>query len=223
MTIRVLLADDQALLRHGFTMIINAQPDMEIVGEAADGAQAVAKAASLRPDVILMDIRMPGMDGIEATRRIVAQHTEVRVIILTTFDLDEYAVFGLRAGASGFLLKNVETADLLAGIRVVASGDAVLAPSTTRRLLDTFASTLPPASKPGTPQPDVLAPLTQRERQVFTEMASGASNPEIADRLTLSENTVKTHVNRVLAKLSLRDRVQVVIFAYENGLSRSSR
>jgi DNA-binding NarL/FixJ family response regulator len=223
MTIRVLLADDQALLRHGFTMIINAQPDMEIVGEAADGAQAVAQAASLRPDVVLMDIRMPGMDGIEATRRIVAQHTEVRVLILTTFDLDEYAVNGLRAGASGFLLKNVQTADLLAGIRAVASGDAVLAPSTTRRLLDIFASTLPSASTTGTPPLDVLAPLTQRERQVFTEMASGASNSEIADRLTLSENTVKTHVNRVLAKLSLRDRVQVVIFAYETGLSRPGR
>jgi len=223
MTIRVLLADDQALLRHGFKMIIDAQDDMETVGEASDGAQAIAQAGALRPDVVLMDIRMPGTDGIEATRRIAVQQPDVKVLILTTFDLDEYAFNGLRAGASGFLLKNARTEDLLAGIRALASGDAVLAPSTTRRLLDTYASTFRPAPETGVPQRDVLAPLTQRERQVFTEMASGCSNQEIANRFTLSETTVKTHVTRVLAKLNLRDRVQAVIFAYENGLSRPSR
>jgi len=219
MTIRVLLADDQALLRHGFKMIIDAQPDMEVVGEAADGAQAIARAAALKPDVVLMDIRMPGTDGIEATRHIAAQHPEVKVLILTTFDLDEYAFNGLRAGASGFLLKNVRTEELLAGIRTVASGDAVLAPSTTRRLLDTYAGTFQ-AGAMGAPPQDVLAPLTQRERQVFTELAAGSTNQEIAARFTLSETTVKTHVARVLAKLGLRDRVQVVIFAYENGFSK---
>ncbi|MDP9093836.1 MAG: response regulator transcription factor [Actinomycetota bacterium] len=219
MTIRVLLADDQALLRHGFKMIIDAQPDMEVVGEAADGAQAIARAAALKPDVVLMDIRMPGTDGIEATRHIAAQQPEVKVLILTTFDLDEYAFNGLRAGASGFLLKNVRTEELLAGIRAVASGDAVLAPSTTRRLLDTYAGTFQ-AAKVGVAPQDVLAPLTQRERQIFTELAAGGTNQEIAERFTLSETTVKTHVARVLAKLNLRDRVQVVIFAYENGFSK---
>lgn len=218
MTIRVLLADDQDLLRHGFKMIINAQADMETVGEAANGAQAVAQAAALRPDVVLMDVRMPGTDGIEATRHIAAHQPEVKVLILTTFDVDEYAFTGLRAGASGFLLKNARTEELLAGIRTVAAGDAVLAPSTTRRLLDTYASTFH-APKPGTHPDDVLEALTQRERQVFTEMASGRTNQEIADRLILSETTVKTHVARVLAKLNLRDRIQAVIFAYENGLS----
>jgi DNA-binding NarL/FixJ family response regulator len=218
MTIRVLLADDQALLRHGFKMIIDAQADMQIVGEAADGTQAIARAAALSPDVILMDIRMPGTDGIQATRHIVAHQPDVKVLILTTFDLDEYAFNGLRAGASGFLLKNVRTEELLAGIRAVASGDAILAPSTTRRLLDTYASTFR-ATKSGVPPRDVLAALTQRERQVFTEIASGRTNQEIADRLSLAETTVKTHVARILAKLDLRDRVQTVIFAYENGLS----
>jgi len=222
MTIRVLLADDQALLRHGFKMIIDAQDDMETVGEASDGAQAIAQAGALRPDVVQMYIRMPGTDGIEATRRIAAQQPDVKVLILTTFDLDEYAFNGLRAGASGFLLKNARTEDLLAGIRAVASGDAVLAPSTTRRLLDTYAGTFQPATTGNAPR-DVLAPLTQRERQVFTEMASGCSNQEIAHRFTLSETTVKTHVTRVLAKLNLRDRVQAVIFAYENGLSGPRR
>jgi DNA-binding NarL/FixJ family response regulator len=223
MTIRVLLADDQSLLRHGFKMIIDAQEDMEVVGEAADGGQAIAQTASLSPDVVLMDIRMPGTDGIEATRRIAAQQPDVRVLILTTFDLDEYAFNGLRAGASGFLLKNVRTEELLAGIRAVASGDAVLAPSTTRRLLDAYADTFQPAPETGEPAHDVLAPLTRRERQVFTEMASGSTNQEIADRFTLSETTVKTHVTRVLAKLKLRDRVQAVIFAYENGLAKPGR
>jgi DNA-binding NarL/FixJ family response regulator len=222
MTIRVLLADDQDLLRRGFKMIIDAQADMETVGEAANGAEAIARAAALRPDVVLMDVRMPGTDGIEATRQIAAQLPEVKVLILTTFDLDEYAFTGLRAGASGFLLKNARTEELLTGIRTVAGGDAVLAPSTTRRLLDIYAGTFhaPPT---GTLPEDVLAPLTQRERQVFAEMASGRTNQEIADRLVLSETTVKTHVTRVLAKLNLRDRIQAVIFAYENGLSTPSR
>jgi DNA-binding NarL/FixJ family response regulator len=221
MTIRVLLADDQDLLRHGFKMIINAQADMETVGEAANGAQAIAQAAALTPDVVLMDVRMPGTDGLQATRHIVAHQPDVKVLILTTFDLDEYAFTGLRAGASGFLLKNARTEELLAGIRTVAGGDAVLAPSTTRRLLDNYASTFHAATAGALP--DRLAPLTQRERQVFTEMASGRTNQEIADRLVLSETTVKTHVTRVLAKLNLRDRIQAVIFAYENGISTPSR
>ena len=220
MTIRVLLADDQALLRHGFTMIINAQHDMEVVGQAADGAQAITRVAALHPDVVLMDIRMPGTDGIEATRHIAAHQPDVKVLILTTFDLDEYAFTGLRAGASGFLLKNVRTEELLAGIRAVAGGDAVLAPSTTRRLLDTYASTFQ-AAKLDAPQHDPFASLTRREREVFIKMAAGHSNHEIAEQLILSENTVKTHVARILAKLHLRDRVQAVIFAHENHLPRS--
>ena len=222
MTIRVLLADDQDLLRRGFKMIIDAQPGMEAVGEAANGAQAIAQAAALRPDIVLMDVRMPGTNGIEATRHIAAHLPEVKVLILTTFDVDEYAFAGLHAGASGFLLKNARTEELIAGIRTVAAGDAILAPSTTRRLLDTYAGTFR-ATSAGTSSQDVLAPLTQRERQVFTEMASGRTNQEIADRLVLSETTVKTHVARVLAKLQLRDRVQAVIFAYENGLTLPRR
>lgn len=218
MTIRILLADDQDLLRHGFKMIIDAQPDMETVGEAADGTQAIAQAAALRPDVVLMDVRMPGTNGIDATRRIAAELPEVKVLILTTFDIDEYALTGLRVGASGFLLKNARTEELLAGIRTVAAGDAVLAPSTTRRLLDRYASTFH-AEAAGKPREDVLSPLTQRERQVFAEMAAGHTNQEIAERLVLSETTIKTHVARVLAKLRLRDRVQAVIFAYENRLT----
>jgi len=222
MTIRVVLADDQDLLRRGFKMIIDAQPDMEAVGEAANGAQAITQAAALRPDVVLMDVRMPGTNGIEATRHIAAHLPEVKVLILTTFDVDEYAFAGLHAGASGFLLKNARTEELIAGIRTVAAGDAILAPSTTRRLLDTYAGTFH-ATGTGTPPKDVLAPLTQREREVFTEMASGRTNQEIADRLVLSETTVKTHVARVLAKLQVRDRIQAVIFAYENGLIPPNR
>jgi DNA-binding NarL/FixJ family response regulator len=222
MTIRVVLADDQDLLRHGFKMIIDAQPDMEAVGEAANGARAIEQAAALRPDVVLMDVRMPGTNGIEATRHIAAHLPEVKVLILTTFDVDEYAFAGLHAGASGFLLKNARTEELIAGIRTVAAGDAILAPSTTRRLLDAYADTFhPPVS--GAPHRYVLEPLTQRERQVFTEMASGRTNQEIADHLVLSETTVKTHVARVLAKLQLRDRIQAVIFAYENGLIPPNR
>ncbi|MFC1435737.1 response regulator [Streptacidiphilus sp. N1-3] len=220
--IRVLLADDQDLLRRGFKMIIDAQSDMEAVAEAANGAQAITQAAALRPDVVLMDVRMPGTNGIEATRHIAAHLPDVKVLILTTFDVDEYAFAGLQAGASGFLLKNARTEELIAGIRTVAAGEAILAPSTTRRLLDTYASTFH-ATGSGASPTDVLAPLTQRERQVFTEMASGCTNQEIADRLVLSETTVKTHVARVLAKLRLRDRIQAVIFAYENGVVPPSR
>jgi DNA-binding NarL/FixJ family response regulator len=217
MTVRVVLADDQPLLRQGFSMIIGAEADLQIVGEAANGAEAVALTADVHPDVVLMDVRMPGVDGIEATRRITARQPDVKVIILTTFDLDEYAFEGLQAGASGFLLKNARPEELLHGIRAVAAGDAVLAPSTTRRVLDTFARF---ASTPAaTSSDEALGMLTPREREIFGELASGRTNQEIAHRLTLSETTVKTHVARVLGKLALRDRVQVVIFAYENGLA----
>lgn len=224
MTIRVLLADDQQLLRHGFAMILGAQADITVVGEAADGSEAVRLTALLRPDVVLMDVRMPGMDGIEATRKITSVSPPTRVIILTTFDVDEYAFDGLRAGASGFLLKNARPDELLAGIRSVAAGDAVLAPSTTRRILDAFARDF--VSRPvaeeaaGAAEPDALGALTARELDVFTGMAAGSTNREIAEGLHLSETTVKTHVVRILAKLDLRDRTQAVIFAYERGIKR---
>jgi DNA-binding NarL/FixJ family response regulator len=219
MTIRVLLVDDMPLLRQGFAMIMQAQPDMEVVGEASDGAAAVRQARDLQPDIALMDVRMPGMDGIEATRRIAIESPHVKVIILTTFDLDEYAFDGLCAGASGFLLKNVRPDELLAGIRSVAAGDAVIAPSTTRRLLDSYARTFT-SSPPGKHTPDALGPLTPRERETFFELAAGRTNQEIAVNLSLSETTVKTHVTRILAKLALRDRVQAVIYSYEHGLTR---
>ncbi len=220
MSIRVLLVDDQPLLRQGYRMVLSAQDDLEVVGEAADGAAAVRAAHTLRPDVALMDVRMPGMDGIEATRQIVQQTPEVRVIILTTFDVDQYAFSALRAGASGFLLKNVPPDDLLAGIRAVASGDAVVAPSMTRRLLDAFASHLPDGSDPEKPRDSVLDVLTEREREVFVLVATGLSNREIAAELVLSEATVKTHIGRILTKLDLRDRVQAVILAYRTGLAQ---
>jgi len=219
-SIRVLLVDDQPLLRQGYRMVLSAQDDLEVVGEAADGAAAVRAAHTLRPDVALMDVRMPGMDGIEATRQIVQQTPEVRVIILTTFDVDQYAFSALRAGASGFLLKNVPPDDLLAGIRAVASGDAVVAPSMTRRLLDAFASHLPDGSDPEKPRDSVLDVLTEREREVFVLVATGLSNREIAAELVLSEATVKTHIGRILTKLDLRDRVQAVILAYRTGLAQ---
>jgi DNA-binding NarL/FixJ family response regulator len=217
----ILLVDDQPLLRMGFRLVLDAQPDMTVVGEAGDGADAVRQAAHLAPDVVLMDVRMPGMDGIEATRRVVAAGAS-RVLILTTFDLDEYAYEGLRAGASGFLLKNVPPPDLLSAIRAVASGDAVVAPSVTRRLLDTVMPHLPTAG--GQPQPShpELQRLTTREREILTEVAAALSNAEIAERLMLSEATVKTHVGRVLNKLGLRDRVQAVVYAYETGLVHPS-
>jgi DNA-binding NarL/FixJ family response regulator len=217
----VLLVDDQPLLRMGFRLVLDAQPDMTVVGEAGDGAEAVRLAAQLAPDVVLMDVRMPGVDGIEATRRVVAAGTS-RVLILTTFDLDEYAYEGLRAGASGFLLKNVPPSDLLSAIRAVASGDAVVAPSVTRRLLDTVMPHLPAVDGEPRPAHPELQRLTTRERQILTEVAAGLSNAEIAERLVLSEATVKTHVGRVLGKLGLRDRVQVVVYAYETGLVHPS-
>ncbi len=217
MTVRVLLVDDQPLLRVGFRMVLSSQDDIEVVGEAGDGAAAVRSTAELRPDVVLMDVRMPGMDGIEATRRIVAGTPASRVVILTTFDLDEYAYAGLQAGASGFLLKDVPPPDLLSAIRSVAQGDAVLAPQVTRRLLDAYAHRL--AVEPtAPPQEDpLLASLTTREREVLAHVADGLSNAEIGSALHMSEGTVKTHVGRLLHKLGLRDRVQIVVWAYRNG------
>ncbi|MCW7940752.1 LuxR family transcriptional regulator [Streptomyces hygroscopicus] len=221
MTIRVLLVDDEPLLRMAFTMVLEAQSDMEAVGEAGDGAQAVRLARELRPDVVLMDVRMPGTDGIEATERIVAQCPEAKVLILTTFDLDEYAFAGLRAGASGFLLKNARPEELLAAIRCVAAGDAVVAPRITRRLLENFAHRLP-AQAAGTREDERLTRITAREREVLTQVGRGLSNAEIADVLHLAEATVKTHLSRILVKLELRDRVQAVVFAYETRLVRPS-
>jgi DNA-binding NarL/FixJ family response regulator len=215
--IRVLLVDDQPLLRTGFRMILSAEPDLTVVGEAADGAAAVELAQRLRPDVILMDIRMPGMDGIEATRRLAGPGVAdpARVLILTTFGLDEYVVEALRAGASGFLLKDTPPEDLIDAIHVIAAGEALLAPSVTRRLLDQFASHLPAPAEATSP---ALAELTERELEVLRLVAQGLSNAEIADRLVVSETTVKTHVSHVFSKLDLRDRVQAVILAYQVGL-----
>jgi len=222
MSISILLADDQPMLRLGFRLVLDAQEDMQVIGEAGDGAAALRLVQAKHPDVVLMDVRMPGMDGIEATRRIVAHASTTRVLILTTFDLDEYAYAGLRAGASGFLLKDVPPNDLLSAIRAVASGDAVVAPAVTRRLLDAFLPHLPGLPGPGTPaaEPPELSQLTTREREILIQVAAGLSNAEIAGRLVLAEATVKTHVSRILAKLALRDRVQAVVYAYENGLVR---
>jgi DNA-binding NarL/FixJ family response regulator len=212
---RVLLVDDQPLLLLGFRLVLEAQPDIEVVGEAGNGAQAVAMTRALGPDVVLMDVRMPVMDGILATREIVASCAS-RVLVLTTFDLDEYVYAALRAGASGFLLKDVPPADLLSGIRAVAGGDAVVAPSVTRRLIDAFTPHLP---DPATGRADDrLDRLTDREREVLVLVARGSSNAEIAAALTLSEATVKAHIGRLLAKLGVRDRVQLVVFAYEAGV-----
>jgi DNA-binding NarL/FixJ family response regulator len=218
MTISVLLADDQALLRTGFRMILQAQPDLEVVGEAVDGADAVRQVAALHPDVVLMDVRMPVMDGVQATEAIVAGGAAARVLILTTFDVDEYAFAALRAGASGFLLKDVPPAELAGAIRSVAAGDAVVSPRITRRLLDRVSLDTPGSAPDARPRSSALEVLTDRERQIFGEVARGLSNGEIAAGLYLSEATVKTHITRILAKLQLRDRVQVVIFAYERGL-----
>ncbi|GIG85776.1 response regulator [Plantactinospora endophytica] len=220
MTISVLLVDDQPLLRLGFRMVLESQPDLVVVGEAGDGAQGVSMTRTLRPDVVLMDVRMPVLDGIEATRRIVESGAPARILVLTTFNLDEYVFAALRAGASGFLLKDVPPADLLTGIRAVAAGDAVVAPNVTRRLIDAFAGYLPDPSTGRSPLDERLHRLTEREREVLVEVARGRSNAEIAALLTVSEATVKTHVGRILGKLALRDRVQVVVFAYEAGIVR---
>jgi DNA-binding NarL/FixJ family response regulator len=216
-TTRILLVDDQPLLRTGFRMILSAEPDFAVVGEAGDGASAVELARRLAPDVVLMDIRMPGMDGIQATRALAGPGVAepMKVLILTTFGLDEYVVESLRAGASGFLLKDAPAEDLVEAIRIVAAGDALLAPSVTRRLLDRIASKLPPVHENVIP---ALSELTEREMEVLKLVARGLSNAEIAEKLVVSETTVKTHVSRILGKLDLRDRVQVVILAYETGL-----
>ena len=215
--IRVLLVDDQPLLRMGFRMILEAESDIAVVGEAADGASGVSMAAALHPDVVLMDVRMPGVDGIQATAAIVAAGPASKVLILTTFDLDQYVFAGLKAGASGFMLKDAPPAGLITAIRTVAGGEAVLAPSATRRLIDQFAPMLPEPGRPSE-RDALLSKLTDREQTVFTQLAAGRSNREIADELHLSEGTVKIHVGRILAKLDLRDRVQAVVLAYESGL-----
>ncbi|AUH43587.1 response regulator [Streptomyces sp. CMB-StM0423] len=215
----VLIADDHALQRFGFRMLLESQGDMAVAGEAGGGAEAVRLVAELRPDVVLMDVRMPGLDGIEATRRITAAGGRTRVLILTTFDLDEYAFAGLRAGASGFLVKDALPDELLAGIRAVASGEAVVAPALTRRLIERYAHLLPARSEPAGPDPR-LAVLTDREREVLRAVALGWTNGEIADRMHLAESTVKTHIGRILGKTGARDRVQAVIFAYDTRLVR---
>ena len=214
--IRVLLVDDQSLLRMGFRLILEAEPDLEVVGEAADGASGVSMASSLHPDVVLMDVRMPGMDGIQATAAITASRSS-KVLILTTYDLDQYVFAGLKAGASGFLLKDAPPDELTSAIRTVAAGEAVLAPTATRRLIDQFAPLLPDPDRQDD-RDTVLSTLTDRERTVFAQLATGRSNREIATELHLSEGTVKIHVGRILTKLGLRDRVQAVVLAYESGL-----
>jgi DNA-binding NarL/FixJ family response regulator len=214
-TVTVLLVDDQELVRRGLGMMLDSTDDLRVVGEASTGDEAVHLAGRLAPDVVVMDVRMPGTDGIEATRRIVRGNPSSRVLILTTFDLDEYAFGGLRAGASGFLLKTAPRAELLAAVRSVAAGDAVVSPRATRAVLEVAVPRLPRGAAGA---PTRFDGLTDREREVFTAVAHGLTNPEIAERLRLSESTVKTHVGRVLAKLDLRDRVQIVIAAYESGL-----
>ena len=219
--IRVALVDDQELVRAGFRMMLDAQPDMSVTGEAADGLDAVALAARGAADVMVMDVRMPRLDGVAAVRRICAAGERPRVLMLTTFDLDEYAFAALKAGASGFLLKDVPPQELLFAIRSVHCGDSVVAPSTTRRLIDRFAPLLPAGTEQGAPAAAGLAGLTDREREVLVQVAAGLSNAEIATRLFVSDATVKTHVGRILAKLGLRDRVQAVVLAYETGLVRA--
>ena len=213
--IRVLLVDDHELIRRGMRMVFDAEADVHVVGEAASGAEAVHQASELAPDVVLMDIRMPEMDGIEATRRIVRTSPSSRVLVLTTFDLDEYAFGSLRAGASGFLLKNTPPAQLMEAIRSIAAGDALVSPRVTRAMLDLFAAKLPREREPDETRVGVL---TDREQDVLLAIAKGLSNAEIGESLFVSESTVKTHVGRILQKLDLRDRVQAVIFAYEAGL-----
>jgi DNA-binding NarL/FixJ family response regulator len=219
-TIRIALVDDQELVRVGFRMVLEAQPDMTVVGEAGDGEAAIELTHRFSCDVMVMDARMPRLDGVEATRLIRAAGERPRILMLTTFDLDEYAFAALKAGAGGFLLKDVPPTELLFAIRAVHSGDAVVAPSTTKRLIDQFAHLLPSS---GTRPPAELTALTEREREVLVLVAQGLSNTEIAASLFVSEATVKTHVGRVLAKLGLRDRVQAVVYAYENGLVKTGR
>nr|WP_296767315.1 response regulator transcription factor [Rhodococcus sp. (in: high G+C Gram-positive bacteria)] len=216
MPITVFIVDDQELMRMGLTMVLDAQDDIDVVGEASDGESAVVRVAELRPDVVLMDVRMPGIDGIDATSRIVESLSNSRVLVMTTFDLDEHVLGALRAGASGFLLKDTPPVDLVSAIRSIAAGDAVVSPKVTKRLLSRFIS----EESPPTRDPAVLDALTDREREVLESLATGMSNAEIASHLVLSEATVKTHVGRVLTKLGLRDRVQAVVLAYETGLVR---
>ena len=218
MSIRVLLCDDQALVRSGFRMVLEAREDMRVIGEADDGIQAVALAGHARPDVILMDIRMPNMDGIEATRRLVAAGNPARILILTTYDADEYVFEALRAGASGFLLKDIRPVELVEAIRVIARGEALLAPTVTRRLIDELAR----GGRRRLRTPPGLHELTPREFEVLELVAQGLSNGEIAELLTVEETTIKTHVSRLLAKLGLRDRVQAVVLAYESGLAHGA-
>ena len=223
-TIRVLLVDDQALLRQGFRMILDQEADIEVVGEAGNGEDAVKLAQQTHPDIVLMDIRMPEVDGVEATRRIVSDDPAVRVLVLTTFDLDEYAFGALRAGASGFLLKDVPPSELAAGIRTVASGDSVVSPRITRRLLDECAHLLECPAPDGVGGDEAaMAGLTEREREVLVAVADGLSNAEIGRRLFVSEATVKSHVGRILGKLGLRDRVQAVVYAFQMGIVRPER
>ncbi|GAA1001139.1 response regulator transcription factor [Acrocarpospora macrocephala] len=217
MTVRVLIADDQPLVRTGLRTILDNAGGFDIVGEAADGQEALAQAGALRPDVVLMDVRMPQLDGIAATRRIRAAPGAPKVLVLTTFDLDEYVYAGLRAGASGFLLKDARAADLVSAIHAVHAGDAVVAPSATRRLIERFLDSTP---EPDRARTHLLTALTEREREVLVKLARGLSNAEIAASLYLSEGTVKTYVSRILTKLGLRDRVQAVVFAYDTGLTR---
>jgi DNA-binding NarL/FixJ family response regulator len=220
MTISVLVADDQPLMRAALRMYLEAEDDFVVVGEAADGEQAVVLAEQRRPDVVVMDIRMPNLDGVEATRRLTSARSNgeaVKVLVITTFDLDDYVVEALRAGASGFLLKDATADELVHAVRVVAAGNALLAPAVTKRLLDRYAHRLPPASPPHLP---LLQSLTNRERQVLALVARGYSNSAIAEDLHIAESSVKTHVSHLLSKLSMADRVQLVVFAYENGLVR---
>ncbi|MBZ6132765.1 response regulator [Streptomyces olivaceus] len=217
--IRVLIADDQQMVRQGFTVLLNTQPDIEVIGQAVHGLDAVAKVADLSPDVVLMDIRMPELGGIEATRRITGSTPDIRVLVLTTFDLDEYVYEALRAGASGFLLKDASADQLADAVRVVAAGDALLAPGITRRLIAEFSRL---DDRPRGPLKARVGDLTERETEVLALIAQGLSNAEIAERLVVAEQTVKTHVGRILVKLGLRDRTQAAVFAYESGLVRPS-
>ena len=216
--VTVVLADDQALMRMGFRMVLDAEDGIEVIGEASDGASALAQARALRPDVILMDVRMPGMNGIDATAAITAQCPATKILILTTFDLDEYAFAGLHAGASGFLLKDTRPAELAEAIRTVASGEAVVSPRVTRRMLEMFAPHLPDGGSRQVDEDPRISSLTPREREILVLIAQGMSNSEIAEHLVVSATTVKTHVGNILAKLDVRDRVQAVVVAYETGL-----